>query len=519
MASSFSPKSQILDLGPRAHAWWVRRQDLLWPAWMHRVAAPRPTQSKLNTFQRAVLGLAYAGVIEADAVAQRLHIHGDLVAHIMLRELVPSGYLDRKTSLPTEFGVEALASDAAARAEMKTGFVFRDPFDGKLWPRFVEQIQYADVDYESDPYPLLVQGTAGAPIKRRPELVFPPQGALPIPPEPLEVLDAVRAQSRWAKAIGRQLTDEDEVLSLPTDALKRVTLLDAEPDPVFLVTYAYLTDDDDRQDWFVCDPFGLMDSPLLKRRLVELSQDRPRLSNRINNLLRKARDFTDLEGWGQAEELFKEMARDAVVGRLGVQVEEHPAFSFLRDMEENAQKADLDTPKSTRGGEKVVKDLLRDARSALEATTLRVLKLGPVDGLGAPVQGLRRGRKSLVGNYTAIAQEMGADAPLPRIFMYTTGEDVDDMCRRLSHGKHVYLAPSIVLMLMQAHVEAAHPLRTALASNSALMHQMLEVAEAGNLASHPDEEFAGSPSDWQRAIARETRERTYGVVESFGALG
>lgn len=517
MDTSFGPKSQILYLKPRAHAKPVRREDLLWPAWMHRVAAPRPSQAKLNTFQRAVLGLAYAGITD-EAAAQRLHIHRDLIAHIVFRELIPFGYVDRATGLPTDLGVEALRNDAAVKAEMKTGFVFRDPFDGRLWPRFVEQIQYADVEYESDPYPLLVQGTAAAPTKRRPELVFPPQGATPVPPEPLEVLDAVRAQARWTRTVGRQMADEDEVLSLPADSLKRVTLLDAAPDPVFLVTYAYLTDEDERQDWFVCDPFGLIDSPPLKRRLIELSKDRPRLARRIDHLLSESRHFKDLEGWMQTEGLFKEIAREAVIDRMGVQVEDHPAFPFLRDMEENAQKAGLDTPETSRGGDKVLKDLLRDARSALEATTLRVLKDGPLSGLGAPVQGLQRGRKALIDNYTAIAVAMGSEVPLPRIFVNTTSEDVDQMCGRLAKSRHVNLAPSLVLMVLQAHLDVDHPLRAALTDNPALVHQMLQIAEAGNQASHPDEEFAGSSIEWQRAIAKETRERTYGVVEAFGHL-
>ena len=67
MASEFSPSTEVLYFRPRAHARWrPPRKYLLWPAWVYRVVAPMPRPRRLNVLEKAMIGLARAGIRRAE---------------------------------------------------------------------------------------------------------------------------------------------------------------------------------------------------------------------------------------------------------------------------------------------------------------------------------------------------------------------------------------------------------------------------------------------------------------------
>ena len=189
MGFSFTPENPVLYFGPRHHARWASREFLLWPAWAYRVVAPQIRRRSLNVLQRAVLGLCRAGSFKATGISADLSIHVDLAAFV-LRELSDLGYLD-KAGCPNARGMKVLVDDAIETHKMLAGYVFQDPWRGDLWPRFVEQLDYCELDYNSNGFPTLVLGTVGRPKRWPAFTVLPKVGVAPAMPSPSSIVEAV----------------------------------------------------------------------------------------------------------------------------------------------------------------------------------------------------------------------------------------------------------------------------------------------------------------------------------------
>jgi hypothetical protein len=157
-----------------------RRKYFLWPALMYRVVAPEVRDRELNVFQKAVLGMCRAGTTNVQRIGDRLHIHPDLAALIYL-ELQERGLLG-SNGLPTEKGRELFEEETLDARRMVTGHVFQDPWSGDLWPRFVEKLDYVELQQNPNGFPDLVLGSKGKPRRERAFMVLP--GDLAIPPAP-----------------------------------------------------------------------------------------------------------------------------------------------------------------------------------------------------------------------------------------------------------------------------------------------------------------------------------------------
>ena len=69
---TFTPNTPILYYDPKSRGKWRDRRFFLYPAWMYRVVAPRTSYNKLNILEKAVLGLANAGVQSAEQIGKHL---------------------------------------------------------------------------------------------------------------------------------------------------------------------------------------------------------------------------------------------------------------------------------------------------------------------------------------------------------------------------------------------------------------------------------------------------------------
>src|SRR5690606_33853024 len=92
----------------------------------------------------------------------------------------------------TEEGRTALHEDDTIE-KIVTGYVFQDPWEHVLWPRFVTKLSFQEVSYDGESrYPHLVLGNKGNPRKRRPFVKLVDSLAVdhPAPPSPRDVVDA-----------------------------------------------------------------------------------------------------------------------------------------------------------------------------------------------------------------------------------------------------------------------------------------------------------------------------------------
>ncbi|MBP9825981.1 MAG: hypothetical protein KBF21_17265, partial [Thermoanaerobaculia bacterium] len=163
MAALFQLDSPVLHFGPRLPAGvrYSQRKFLLWPALMYRVVAPEVRPRRVNILQKAVLGMCRAGITFPPRIGEKLRIHADL-ATLILSELLQRGLI-KPDGLPTPAGNEVFEDEALDMRPPVTGHVFQDPWSGDLWPRFVQRLDYAELDRRENGFPDLILGTKGKP--------------------------------------------------------------------------------------------------------------------------------------------------------------------------------------------------------------------------------------------------------------------------------------------------------------------------------------------------------------------
>jgi hypothetical protein len=266
---TFTKETSILYFNPRSSSRWSKRQDLLLPSFCYRVNAPKIQKRNVNILEKAVLGICRIGSFSAVEIGEKLDIGVDLAVLIML-QLKDKGFID-KQGLLTKKGLNILEQETIENQEMVAGYIFQDPWTSELFPRFIERLEYIDVQFNQDGYPELNLGTTGKPNYRR---FYLPSvtNIIQVTPSPQDILQAVRKHDqalrhrKFSEEVREDLDDDWTFEQVPN--LKRISFIEAEPTPFWLATYIYLPEENfSTGDWNICDPFGIGDSPWLRRKL------------------------------------------------------------------------------------------------------------------------------------------------------------------------------------------------------------------------------------------------------------
>ncbi len=314
MARSFEPSSPVLYFRPCGHTHPGPRNErawLLWPTWVYRVVCPKASKRPLNVFQEAVLGMLCAGNCTLEEIAHALVLNTELVAHIATLELVDRGFLEKNTLAPTPFGRHAIANGAVQNPEKSVGFVFQDPWSGRLWPVFTETLPLMDIDYSPNGYPdLLLGGTKGRPWRQHAFCLLPPNDLVPSKPSAEDILKAAHSARRARQSLSPELYREEddaaEQLERQFEAFREVSFIDESPSPHFLVTYLYVPHDESGDnDWYACDPFGSGYNMGFKREVGERTREYLSLANYVSQRMgeRAETDGTPVLGRERAEAL------------------------------------------------------------------------------------------------------------------------------------------------------------------------------------------------------------------------
>lgn len=266
---NFTKETPILYYQPHSSNRWIQREYLLLPAWCYRVVAPKVSSRKVNILEKAVLGMCRVGAFTALEISDKLDIGADLAA-LIIKQLTDQTFIDNRGVL-TERGLEILERETLATEDMIAGFIFQDPWTGELLPRFIERQEYIDVKFNQHGYPDLVLGTVGKPDYRRAYMPLPVENIIKTQPSPQEILQAVRKHSkalRYRENLEDWEDNQDAWTLEQVPYLKRISFVEENPTPVWLSTFVYLPENEfSTTSWNICDPFGLGDSPLLRRKL------------------------------------------------------------------------------------------------------------------------------------------------------------------------------------------------------------------------------------------------------------
>ncbi len=146
-----SPSNQVSDAKPtnillfaQQQAHTHQQQNILWPVYGWRIAAPQVTERKLDFLQLTSLRLTHTGVTRHQDQAQLLGQHKDFLFNVML-QLENQGYIDRKARL-TDKGKKILQQDGKDEEEKtEYGWIFQDATVGELLSWFhTKKLPYTD---------------------------------------------------------------------------------------------------------------------------------------------------------------------------------------------------------------------------------------------------------------------------------------------------------------------------------------------------------------------------------------
>lgn len=263
---------RILNFGPQTHRRglrWAKRTNLLLPVYAWRLVTPEPQDRPLNVLQRAVLRFQLTGTREHVTVGARLGVDHELVAYVV-EELKQMDLLDAVGTI-TDRGLRILEESELGVGDMRVGWVFQDTRNGRLLPRFVTSLEYADVEADDEGRAWVLSGSKGAP-RRDWAFVIRPGDAPVAPPQPLDVLEAARRHHRQERRLQRAGLDLE---AIPAEAVQQVSLIADEPERLHLLTFVYVPDkaEDEDELWYVADPFGFGASTALREQIEALRDD------------------------------------------------------------------------------------------------------------------------------------------------------------------------------------------------------------------------------------------------------
>lgn len=523
MAFNFTPETPVLNFGPRIpreHGRWKGREYILWPAWSYRVVAPRTHDRQLNMFQRAILGLCRIGTRTAKEVGEKLAIHPDLAGFILV-ELGDLGFLDSH-GIATDKGLRALSDDAIDSHEMVAGYVFQDPWKGDLWPRFVEQLDYCDLEFEDSGFPRLLLGTTGNPKRYNAFMVLPRNLPAMALPSPSSIVTAVRTQNKRLRFADQFAEPDDEWESsdpsLSSATVQRVSFIDEKPSPVFLTTYLYLPDSAAAGgDWYACDPFGLGASVRLRRRVEGVMQGNNALHTVVSRLVGRG-IHEGLEDQRQWLDQLRKGAELEVERKLSTTVRDDRVIAQLVEMEFAHQEASLlgrECPASK------LDDVLRRCLKCLEAVFADICRQYPLGDIWTrvyvdrpnPRKGQRfvqqRDRSLLAAIYRSAALAVGFAEPFPESLLNVTPGQIRSVA---DYGDHWRLRPTVMACVLAAQRNNNHPLNEVSRNTPDVLTDIDEIAELGGKAGHAGDSTA-TLSSTESAVSL-----TYKIISSLLGL-
>ena len=486
MVSSFSRETPILHLRLRPHTQHTAtRAYILWPAWMYRVVAPRARRRDLDLFQKAILKLCQTGMRQASDIGDKLRIHGDLVDFII--ERLQEKNLIGHDGLPTPVGLEVLANEEFYEDDMMVGYVFQDPWKGSLWPRFVEQIDYAEREVRDDDYVRINLGSIGVPSFLNAHMQFPNDVAAPIPPTAEEILrttvDQSRALSR-AEALPEVEDEWEGDIEVRHTRLRRISLVDEVPQPVFLTTYLYSVDDPEEWgNWYVCDPFGLGASYTLHRAIDKQRAESKGLTHALERVLGYDANEDDQEYSRRPQEL-RRKAEWKLENELHLNLGELSYGEYLCDMGTTYEEV---VSYGERCPTQKLRHVLNDARICLEQL---LFHMGQDYAIQRAWKWVSANNKPIVEDwarlreiYERAARSVGFKSPLSEPLQRTKANKV----RSVAQYQGRELNAMIVANLLVSQEDPGHPFREVAQTNPDLLEIMSQtISETSSRGAHAE---------------------------------
>lgn len=498
MAALFDHKAPVLDYGPRSHADPGGRNEriyLLWPSWAFRVVAPADIHSRrVNELQKAVLGILRASRLAAVELGERLGIETELVTFVV-SELQEHNWVNSEWEV-TDKGTELLEEERENNVSLVPGWVFKDPWNGSLWPFVAPNLQYAQTETNVSGYLELIFGTTGRPWRQSAWRQRPPDGVGANPPDAQEIIDAVVRQNvrQKRKAIhqenveGRMHNDWLSISRIQGRDLKRIRTIEAEPEPVFLVSFLYVPrKGDDDLDWYACDFFGQGSDPSLRRLVVQEASGNQALAQRVQRLLGRT-------AYGSVAKFKNEVEnRERTVSNLlgPMQLDTMEVAQPLAEVLEGWLELRF---LQASAGRRHRRNVLIACRITLEGLFREVARKWPLTGVAVV---LSPKDTKLSVKLSAAADAVGL-TELPQRLRSVPFSFLRAVSKK--HSQHWRLSPLVAATLLQAQVDLDHPLRSAADKEPDFLMRVDRVIQRGNREAHDSKDQHLDPASVGEAV-------------------
>lgn len=510
--NEFKPESTpILYYAPKPHVDTRPggRRYLLVPVYAYKVLAPRPTERRLNIFQKAVLGFCRSGQNEPDTISGRLHLDREVIRFV-LSELRHSGYINQDNRLTT-LGEQILTLELDRLPdEIVPAYVFQDPWYGKLWPRIVPKLEFAQIDFENENrYPILLLGTKGSPKRFSPYVKRTDANILPRTPTPSEILRASRRHERDNR-LGSSSVDEEEIQEIEGDDsftfsqvdspnLREIFLVSEEPELFYMTTMVYIPNYElHKVEWYVSDPFGLGASPWLRKWIDQQVNLDSNLRNYIERFINECLgDGFDTQKKEEDHFALEMIASEIINQRLGGKIDQTKILDLLSAMERTYQETLLyagSPPKDK------LEDVMIKAGKVIEAL-FRVLNQNYQRKDAWKIYNIPE-RQSRFEILNEIAKNLGFTTPIPYSL---SGISPTEIRRALESGGGT-LGERVVATILIAHYETGHPIRKIANTTPELFSRIATLMRLRGMSAH-DTDLEISPE-----LVLEQRENTYQII-------
>lgn len=490
MGMSFGPETPLLLYGPRAHANPGGRNDrvwLGWPAWAFRVVAPEFRSRRLNALQKAVLGILRASRLTAAELGERLGIHRELAAFVVA-DLQGQRRVDEAWKV-TQDGIRLLETEAVESAKLVPAWMFRDALNGGLLPFAAPTLEYARTVPDEGGFSVLDLGSTGSLWQQSVRRLQTSWKASPDLPTPTEILKAARQSQRSDKLwqqVGVHKDDDLDEPSVESVQLDRLTSIEAEPQPVYLVTFLYTPRGDESDgDWHVCEFFGRGHDPSLRQSVIDAAKSDQNLARLLDRRLFTFTRHGDLGGFQMAARERDQRAGRLLARVLTIGIENYSAVATpLREM--------LDAYLEWRdvgdgGASRLRRHVLTECRRTLEAVFAYVARSHLIGSVADLLSWEDRALNETT--LRSAAKELALN-PLPNAL------------GRVSRGQvraasdYIYgwrLRPLVAAILLRARGDATHPLARAAKDAPDILERVERVANHGGKAAHEGRGSDGAP--------------------------
>ncbi|BDQ66159.1 hypothetical protein [Shewanella xiamenensis] len=277
---------------------------VLLPTYVWQVYGPDLKVKRANVFEKALLSQLSMGRgkgIDSLRVEELAKWHGlepELVSFIINQQLIPKGWIDRKTGTLTKDGIEILSNDVSGASSLRTGYVFQDAIKGDFLPRYSNALD--TIEPVSDSYTQPEFSMSKSSTRLWQPMILPDRVR---PSEPnREALKNIMNSTHAAQRNARSMGSKENFESIyQMDVLR---LSDKEPFAAFLWVWIYSAVGLEEL-WGASDPFGLHHDVLWMREMVrDLCLSVPKLSKEVASLIggKTESEFSSLEAATAARE-------------------------------------------------------------------------------------------------------------------------------------------------------------------------------------------------------------------------